>query len=265
MKDIIIKDFNMNELLPEIYKDIAQPIAKQAGVALGEVGKLVFSPIYYPTNYLNDRMEKWFARIKDNVPKENRIEAKPYITIPTLQNLALHNDETLLGEMFFNILQNSVDKTKQIFLSPAFPKILEQISSEEAKILTALKIQEHIKFSYYSWWDRTLNAIQDEICELDDRCVDKQFFLINWRHLERLYLVATSNFKQTENYLKINKKFITISSQQGRDIVSKGNIGDCENVLKHFCLLNFTDFGKSFVNICISDKCKEFLNDLAVK
>lgn len=255
----------MNELLPEIYEDIAQPIAKQAGVTLGEVAKLIFSPIYYPTNYLNDRMKKWFERIKDNVPEENRIEAKPHITIPTLQNLALHKDETLLGEMFFNILQNSVDRTKQIFLSPAFPKILEQISSEEAKILTVLKIQEHIKFSYYSWWDRTLNIVQDEIYELDDRYVDKQFFLINWKHLERLYLVTTSNFKQPENYLKINKKFITISSQQGRDIVTRGNIGDCENVLKYFNILNFTDFGKSFANICISDKCKKFLNDLVVE
>lgn len=31
------------------------------------------------------------------------------------------------------------------------------------------------------------------------------------------------------------------------------------------CLLNFTDFGKSFANICISDKCKKFLNDLVVE
>lgn len=32
-----------------------------------------------------------------------------------------------------------------------------------------------------------------------------------------------------------------------------------------FCLLRFADFGKSFANICISDKCKEFLNDLTLK
>lgn len=118
------------KLVLEVYKDIAQPIAKQVGVALGEVGKLIFSPIYYPTKHLNHRIEKWFERIENNVPKENRSEAMPNITIPTLQNLALHDDDALLGEMFLNILQSSVDKTKQKFVSPAFPKILEQISQE---------------------------------------------------------------------------------------------------------------------------------------
>ncbi len=77
---IEIKD---NKTLGKIYEDIAQPIARQAGVAIGEVGKLIFSPIYYPTKYLNNRIEKWFERIENNVSKENRIEAKPYITIPS--------------------------------------------------------------------------------------------------------------------------------------------------------------------------------------
>lgn len=61
------------------------------------------------------------------------------ILIPTINGLSLNLDETLLGKMFFNILQNSVDKTKQKFLSPAFPKILEQLTKDEAIMLVLLK------------------------------------------------------------------------------------------------------------------------------
>lgn len=101
----------MSDWLLEMY--IAQSITKQVWVTLNEVGGLIFFPICYSTNYLNDRIRKCPERIKDNVLKENRIEAKPYITIPTLQNLVLHDNETFLDKMLFNILQNSVNKTKQ--------------------------------------------------------------------------------------------------------------------------------------------------------
>lgn len=46
------------KLMLEIYKDIAQPIARQVGITLGEVGKFILSPIYYPSKHFNNRIEK---------------------------------------------------------------------------------------------------------------------------------------------------------------------------------------------------------------
>ncbi|MGX3043729.1 Abi-alpha family protein [Helicobacter sp. T3_23-1056] len=253
---------NENPML-EIYKDIAQPIARQAGITLNEVGKLIFSPIYYPTKYLNDRIQKWFERIENNVPKQNRIEAKPYITIPTLQNLALHDDETLLGEMFFNILQSSVDKTKQGFLSPAFPKILEQLSQDEAKILTLLTIQNCVEFSYYGWTDKATKIFKEELCEIKNDSLDKEFFLMYRGHLSLLGLISISNaHNEGEAYFKdSNNNLINYKSQEGKNIIDTNQMGNYQTISKLFHLATLSDFGVAFANICISDKCKDFINN----
>ncbi len=127
----------------EAYKDVASPIAKQIGSTLHEVAKLILSPVYYPTKLLNTRIENWFERISKEIPTDNLIEAAPNISIPAMQALALNQDDTLLGEMFFNILKSSVDKEKQQFNSPAFPKILEQLTRDECVFLVLLNKQSY--------------------------------------------------------------------------------------------------------------------------
>lgn len=249
------------KLILEVYKDIAQPIAKQAGVALGEVGKLIFSPIYYPTKYLNDRIEKWFDRIENNVPKENRVEAMPNITIPTFQNLALHDDDTLLGEMFFNTLQSSVDKTKQKNLNPAFPKILEQISQEEAKILTLLKMHEYIKFSCYSRSKKEKPQVYKEtIDEINNKNIDKEFFLMHKNHLMLLGLVTHSFEQQAKTYFEIDGKLVNHKSLEAQEIFKQNKSSNYQIIIHNFYSLELNDFGKAFAEICISEKCKEFIN-----
>ena len=248
---IEIKD---NKTLGKIYEDIAQPIARQAGVAIGEVGKLIFSPIYYPTKYLNNRIEKWFERIENNVSKENRIEAKPYITIPTLQNLSLQNDEELLGEMFFNILQSSVDKTKQKFLSPAFPKILEQLTKDEAIMLVLLKKQ---KYKYHTKMDldKNNNHFINEKIELNEFPLDKFEFQENlWlynSHLHNLNLSGCWEYKEQEPIYSGNE------IEKGSGAISyrvPEQIG-----IKRFSEFRLTEFGEAFAEVCITKECEEFL------
>ena len=78
----------------EVYKDVVSPLAKQIGSTLGEVAKFILTPIYQPTKLLNNRIEKWFERISNEIPKESLIEASPNISIPTMQGLALNQDDT---------------------------------------------------------------------------------------------------------------------------------------------------------------------------
>lgn len=248
---IEIKD---DKTLGKIYEDIAQPIARQAGVAIGEVGKLIFSPIYYTTKYLNNRIKKWFERIENNVSKENRIKAKPYITIPTLQNLSLQNDEELLGEMFFNILQSSVDKTKQKFLSPAFPKILEQLTKDEAIMLVLLKKQ---KYKYHTKMDldKNNNHFINEKIELNEFPLDKFEFQENlWlynNHLHNLNLSGCWEYKEPEPIYSGNE------IETGSGAISyriPEQIG-----IKHFSEFRLTEFGEAFAEVCITKECEEFL------
>lgn len=63
----------LKPIITEGYKDVVSPIAKQIGSTVEQVAKLVLSPIYYPTKYLNTRIENWFTRINKEISKENYI------------------------------------------------------------------------------------------------------------------------------------------------------------------------------------------------
>lgn len=244
--------------LTEVYKDILQPTAQQAGVTLGEVAKLILAPFYHSAKTLNARFEKWATRIENDVSKDNRIKAQPNIVIPTLQNLALHQDETLLGEMFFNILQSSIDKTKQKFLSPAFPKILEQVSKDEAKILTLLKIHQHINYACYMSTNE--NNIPEEKCIEIPYNIDKDLFPLYKDHLALLGLLTSASYQPAEAFFDTNWKFDSLNFFQGPSIIMNKKIKFYKNVSKYFYRLELNGFGKAFAEVCITKKCEEFLN-----
>ncbi|WP_334082402.1 Abi-alpha family protein, partial [Helicobacter typhlonius] len=196
-------------------------------------------------------------RIENDVSKDNRIKAQPNIVIPTLQNLALHQDETLLGEMFFNILRNSVDKTKQRFLSPAFPKILEQISKDEAEILTLLKMYLSIDCIYYMRANEN-GIYEEEYIEISHH-INKEFFAIYKNHLTLLGLL-TGNFYQTaEIFFEIDGNLVLQNSTQGREIFKNQQHENYKSVGKYFYKTEFNAFGKAFAEVCISKRCEEFL------
>ena len=232
----------------EIYKDIAQPIARQAGITLNEVGKFVFLPIFLSAKHFNNRMQKWFEKIENNVPKQNRIEAKPHITIPTLQNLALHDDETLLGEMFFNILQSSVDKTKQVILNPAFIEILKQLSKDEATMILLLKEKIYkatIKPKTTKDYDYFDN---DEVVENNFPLNKLEFPNQFWTYYEHLCKLG------------LCEKIYDGYNSKPRGINFDGNLfarfpqGIAVNLS-----IQLNKIGKLFTKICVSEKCNDFI------
>lgn len=257
--DIKIKD---DKTLGQIYEDALQPAIKQIGSVLEDISKtarLLLVPLSL-CGVGADRFQKWCDRIRANVKDENMQNPIPNILIPAINGLSINPDDTLLGEMFFNILQSSVDKTKQKFISPAFPKILEQISQEEAKILTLLKIHKYIKFSYYMQNEKEKSQFYEEkIDEISIKNLDKQSFLIHKSHLILLGLVVFAFDEPAETYFQIDGKLINHKSPEAQEIFKQNKSNEYQSVNKLFCLLKLNDFGKAFAEICISEKCKEFI------
>lgn len=249
---------NINFDATKAYEDTLQPSMKQIGGALGDLTKtasLLLAPLSL-CGIANDRFQKWCDRMRNGVKEENMTEAEPNILIPTLSGLAINPDETLLGEMFFNILQSSIDKTKQKFLSPAFPKILEQISKDEAKILTLLKIYQHINHTCYISTNK--NKILEEECIEVPYNIDKDFFPMHKNHLTLLGLLTTVSYKPSKAFFAVDGKFI-LSTFQGQEIIENKQIENYISVDKYFYRLELNDFGKAFAEACISKKCEEFL------
>ncbi|MDE6045400.1 MAG: DUF4393 domain-containing protein [Helicobacter sp.] len=245
--------------LTEPYKDALQPAMKQIGGALGDLAKtarLLLVPLSL-CGIANDRFQKWCDRMRNEVKEENMTEAEPNILIPTLSGLAINPDETLLGEMFFNILKSSIDKTKQKFLSPAFPKILEQISKDEAKILTLLKIHQHINYACYMSTNE--NNMPEEECIEIPYNIDKDLFPIYKDHLALLGLLTSASHQPAEAFFDTNWPFGLLKSLQKQSFIMNNQIKFYKNVNKCFYRLELNGFGKAFVEVCITKKCEEFL------
>ena len=250
---------NIEFNITEAYKDGLQPAMKQIGGVLEDLTKtarLLTAPLSL-CGVGSDRFQVWCDKLRNGVKEENMTAAQPNILIPTLCGLSINPDETLLGEMFFNILQSSVDKTKQKFLSPAFPKILEQISSEEARLLTYLKYNQHIEFIYFM--ENNEHGVYAEnmieiFCD-----IDKDLFSINKHHLTLLGLVTFGYSKQAEAFFKDGDRLIAYESQEGKKILVENKFSNYKSITKYYAKLTLNDFGKAFVDICISEKCREFL------
>ena len=241
-------------LATEAYKDVASPIAKQIGSTLQEVAKLILTPVYYPTKFLNARVENWFERISKEIHQENLIEAAPNISIPTMQALALNQDESLIGEMFFNILKSSVDKEKQKFNSPAFPKILEQLTRDECIFLVLLNKRSY-KIHHEQDYDEVKNLFYNNREILNELPVAKFDFPENlWiysDHLNHLNLAGCWQYKNQEPIFSLEK---IIESNGAFSTTRQKQTGN-----RIFSEFRLTEFGKMFCEVCISDRCNKFI------
>ena len=113
-----------NKLRHQIYLDIFQPSAQRIGMSL-----------FCVTDGLASRFEKWCYRLDKEILLENQISPPAHILVPILEGMVYHEDNTSIQEMFYNLLVNSMDKTKQDLCHPAFPKILSQLSIDEIIII----------------------------------------------------------------------------------------------------------------------------------
>lgn len=243
----------LKELAPQIYEDGLHPAVKQVGEFCEDAMK-TFRLIAFPIMLGRvgfHRFDSWCKRLSAEVDEKNMQEAQPNILLPTLAGLAINPDETLLGEMFFNILKSSIDKTKQKFLSPAFPKILEQLSKDGAVMLTLIKKYGEIKFEYFLYGEQNGRQYCEELLKINEAEKIKKFldfdtFFMNKNHLLSLQLLQFTSYNQPKHCIMHDNELYEYSANG-------------INGMKHFSGLIFSDFGKYFAKACISSKCEEYI------
>jgi Abortive infection alpha len=138
-----MKTDDIKSIVPidKVYEDSLSPAMKQIGKSLESVAK-TSRFLLAPFDYLaaqHDRWERYLKKVSDKVNDENLVEGHPQIVIPTLEGLSLTYENSLLSELFINLLANSIDSTKQDLAHPAFPSIIKQLTHDEAVILFFLK------------------------------------------------------------------------------------------------------------------------------
>jgi hypothetical protein len=138
-----MKPDDIKSIIPvdKVYEDAMSPAMKQIGKSLESVAK-TSRFLLAPFDYLaaqHDRWQRYLEKVANKVKDENLIEGHPQIVIPTLEGLSLTYENSLLSELFINLLANSIDSTKQDLAHPAFPNIIKQLTHDEAVVLFFIK------------------------------------------------------------------------------------------------------------------------------
>ncbi len=242
-----------DKLLLEVYKDLAQPSVREIGKILQnitKVGHFAFAGFDYLA-MKQDRWQKFLEIVETKVDEENLIEAQPQIVGPIIESMVYTDVESLIGEMFAELLARSIDKTNQDKAHPAFPQIIRQLSHDEAVILFLLKKQS---YKVEQQWDLIGKRSENMKTIKEGFPLDKLNYPENiWIYMEHLGNLALAGTWKTQNDIPLydNKSYIEgsgalqVSHSSGRQT---GGIVKSERRL--------TDFGRLFSKACVPDDYK---------
>ncbi|WP_444931941.1 DUF4393 domain-containing protein [Microbulbifer sp. SSSA002] len=126
-----------------IYEDAIQPAARELGKTLGTVAKTVnmalapVSALVWGYDQIKDFVDNKVTEKLQNVPKENVVTPPPHVAGPALESLRYTGSIEELKELYANLLASSMNSKTTENAHPSFVEIIKQLSSHEAKLLTA--------------------------------------------------------------------------------------------------------------------------------
>ena len=245
IKDIIPID--------KVYEDALRPSIKEVGDILKNTTKtarFLFMPFDWLAT-LQDRFQKYLERIGEKVEDENLVNAPPRTVTEVFEKLRYLPPDSILTELFLNLLATSIDKTKQSKSHPAFPTIISQLAPYEAVILFYLNkqtfelkeymnldIQKNIFTNKKIIYNKLLDKFKSD--QLD---IDEENIYIYIEHLTSLNIISAM---QKGNQVPI---FDDIGTQTGLEI---------------YYNIELTVFGKLFTSLVIPNNIESF-SDIKTK
>lgn len=135
----------------ELYKDMAQPAARNVGLALGaitSIGLFLHLLTSWGTDRLNlclkNNLEQYANKLKD-VPEEQIIQATPEVALPIIEKLSYVSNEEL-RELYIELLAKASIKDMNDKAHPSFVNIINNLSPDEAKFIEYLNRNESLPF-----------------------------------------------------------------------------------------------------------------------
>lgn len=231
-----------NTLLGMLYKDLAQPSAQIIGKSLGTVLEFCTTPLLllkFGSDAAKLNFNKHITRYEEKINKikeENFIEVNPQIGIPIINNLTYTTNDRI-AELFTTLLSKASSSETVNTAHPAFIKIIEAISPDEAILIYLLGINT-IKYDFYRqivYKDAKFQRWGTDEIKLDTRPLEKLAFKENFNmyisHLESLNLVQWPVLKDEPIY----------EGEKQTHLSRKTEIG-------------LTDFGHLFFSACIPEE-----------
>lgn len=139
------------KLLELIYKDLAQPPVKKVGQALETVFDLS-NTILLPVKLLNEKarlnfikhMENYKQKLED-IPEDQIKDVAPELGIPIIEKLTYITNEEIADLFTTLLVKASCEKTLNQ-AHPAFVKMIDMLSVDEARIIRHIKSKSVIPY-----------------------------------------------------------------------------------------------------------------------
>jgi len=229
----------LKEVLPKLYRDLAQPATREVGEALGnavKVARFALAPIDYLAAQ-HQRWERFLERLAKKVPEERRIEAHPQIAGPVFAGLQYVEETGINAELFINLLARAIDRERVSEAHPAFAQIISQLSPDEALILFRLKQQPYV-FRQHAVYHPDSNTFEPRTTTDNEFPLHELVFPGNFGlYMDHLHSLNLASIWQEGNQEPIMEG--TPSRQTGVNIRS---------------LIMVESFGKMFAQACVPDE-----------
>ena len=170
-----------NNIIPKFLDAALTPVGKEVGERLSDIVSLVFTPIIKLKAVRDKNLSLFLEELNnkiEKIPEENLKEPPINIVGPILEDVGkYYNDEEYLRTLFSNLISSSMNKNRSVH--PSYIKIIEQLSSDDAKFILKMIMQasdlgantdnyisKNIKLTYYSlsgnWQDAVIYWIEDD-------------------------------------------------------------------------------------------------------
>ena len=239
------------ETAKDVYADTVQPTAKNVGGFFGTLSGFFNHVVMYPLKKLNN-----------SIPEKERVEPQLHIVGPTMESLKYNIMDDDLAELFSNLLVSDMDMRTQNLCTPAFVKVIEQLSPVDARVFKAV-FNECAKAE-------TIPICKVDLCKIDDekRKIRKEYlplYLVgievdrlnpndvskSLQNLERLGLL-TIDFLKWRSDDEVYNKLIDNSYIESLKAWANQITGEsCIAKVGTKGLLELNDFARDFAKVCL--------------
>lgn len=262
-----IKDITgLGEFAPiftELYKDMAQPAARNVGLALGaitSVGLFLHLLTSWGTDRLNiclkKNLEQYSERLKE-VPPEDIVEAPPEVAVPIIEKLSYVTNEELRN-LYIELLAKASIKDENDKAHPNFTNIINSLSPDEALLLRYFKDNRTITpRQFFKTHIRKSEVFHIYLLNEQKNFVELQFpknlsgYLENFEGLGIIY-ITESNTAQIQMFEKLERT-INRELHRARSNIQEISILSGTNLNPQKQSLYVTNYGKLFLEAVIKD------------
>jgi len=245
------KELGLAELVPEVYRDMLQPAARQVGNGLATIAKAVrisLAPLEAGI-WGYGQIKEWLSIRVTRILADRetkRIETPPLsIAGPLVFQLIFARDEPELKELYASLLSSAMDPSKTT-VHPSFVSIIQQLTPDEAKILRHIRHMDQIEKDWPSIAE--YSAAEGYAKE----SVSLKFK--NWCEKAGVsYLERSDAYMDNLVRLRILHQVIGSDSKYEPDGYNRYGDYEAETSYTEYAYVELTAFGRLFLNACIEN------------